>query len=187
MSFCIYGLPRCWLGCGWLPQAQDQFVIIGHRGASPGDLLSGRRRPFAGCMEPNPQRKHGFRCSQFRIHSGLSLQPERHWGTAGELHLRLLPQDRLLFVLCGQRASRISKDSGPQVKPSAVLFSLHPEPFTLVWRVPMRAWSFADLCGKARHVGRSRFGHSRPPSTSFLESMDIEVAKDFRLGVGIAS
>lgn len=124
-------------------QAQDQFVTIGTGG------VTGVYYPVGGaiCRLMNQNRaEHGFRCS---VESTAASVYNVNAIGSGELTFGVTQTDVMSYAVNGEQDFA---DAGPQENLRAV-FSLHPEPFTLVARANSGIESFADLAGKRVNVG----------------------------------
>jgi len=123
--------------------AQDQFVTIGTGG------VTGVYYPVGGaiCRLMNQTRaEHGFRCSVES--TAASVYNLNAIGT-GELTFGVTQTDVLSYAVNGQQNFA---DAGPKEDLRAI-FSLHPEPFTLVARPDSGIAGFADLAGKRVNIG----------------------------------
>ncbi|TBW59553.1 TAXI family TRAP transporter solute-binding subunit [Marinobacter halodurans] len=128
--------------------AEQQFVTIGTGG------VTGVYYPAGGaiCRLVNKDRKeHGIRCSVESTGGSIyNLNALR----AGELDLAVAQSDWQYHAYNG---TSDFKDDGPFKKLRAV-FSLHPEPFTVVARKDAGVKDFNDLKGKRVSVGNPGSG-----------------------------
>lgn len=150
-------------------QAQDQFVTIGTGG------VTGVYYPVGGaiCRLMNQTRsEHGFRCSVES--TAASVYNLNAIGT-GELTFGVTQTDVLSYAVNGEQDFA---GPGPQGDLRAI-FSLHPEPFTLVARADSGISSFADLAGKRVNVGAPGSG-TQTSIDIILEAMDMS-RSDFAL------
>ncbi|WMT88228.1 TAXI family TRAP transporter solute-binding subunit [Pelagibacterium sp. 26DY04] len=150
-------------------QAQDQFVTIGTGG------VTGVYYPVGGaiCRLMNETRaEHGFRCSVES--TAASVYNLNAIGT-GELTFGVSQTDVLSYAVNGEQDFA---GAGPQENLRAV-FSLHPEPFTLVARPDAGIESFTDLAGKRVNVGAPGSG-TQTSIDIILEAMDMS-REDFAL------
>ena len=150
-------------------QAQDQFVTIGTGG------VTGVYYPVGGaiCRLMNQNRAdHGFRCSVES--TAASVYNLNAIGT-GELTFGVTQTDVLSYAVNGEQDFA---DAGPQQNLRAV-FSLHPEPFTLVARAGSGIAGFADLAGKRVNVGAPGSG-TQTSIDIILGAMDLS-RSDFAL------
>jgi len=141
-------------------QAQDQFVTIGTGG------VTGVYYPVGGaiCRLMNETRsEHGFRCSVES--TAASVYNINAIGT-GELTFGVTQTDVMSYAVRGEQDF-----NGPQDNLRAV-FSLHPEPFTLVARADAGIESFADLAGKRVNIGAPGSG-TQTSIDIILDSMDM--------------
>ena len=135
--------------------AQQQFITIGTGGVTGVYYAAGG----AICRLMNETRDdHGFRCSvESTAASVYNLNALRQ----GELDFGVTQSDVMYFAVNGESDFA---DAGPWADLRAV-FSLHPEPFTLVARADSGIESFADLAGKRVNIGA--------PGSGTQASMDI--------------
>ncbi|WP_111497802.1 MULTISPECIES: TAXI family TRAP transporter solute-binding subunit [Marinobacter] len=140
--------------------AEQQFVTIGTGG------VTGVYYPAGGaiCRLVNKDRKeHGIRCSVESTGGSIyNLNAIRQ----GELDLAVAQSDWQYHAYNG--TSEFEKD-GPNKKLRAV-FSLHPEPFTVVARKDAGIENFADLKGKRVSVGNPGSGQ-RATAEVLMEEM----------------
>ncbi len=133
---------------GSVSAAEQQFVTIGTGG------VTGVYYPAGGaiCRLVNKDRKeHGIRCSVESTGGSIyNLNALR----AGELDLAVAQSDWQYHAYNG---TSDFKDDGPFKKLRAV-FSLHPEPFTVVARKDANVKNFDDLKGKRVSVGNPGSG-----------------------------
>jgi TRAP transporter TAXI family solute receptor len=152
-----------------IAQAQDQFVTIGTGG------VTGVYYPVGGaiCRLMNETRAdHGFRCSVES--TAASVYNINAIGT-GELTFGVTQTDVMSYAVNGEQDFA---DASPQENLRAV-FSLHPEPFTLVARADSGIESFADLAGKRVNVGAPGSG-TQTSIDIILEAMGMS-RTDFAL------
>src|SRR5690606_23251766 len=150
-------------------QAQDQFVTIGTGG------VTGVYYPVGGaiCRLMNETRaEHGFRCSVES--TAASVYNLNAIGT-GELTFGVTQTDVLSYAVNGEQDFT---DAGPQENLRAV-FSLHPEPFTLVARNGSGIESFEDLAGHRVNIGAPGSG-TQTSIDIILEALDMS-RDDFAL------
>lgn len=143
-------------------QAQDQFVTIGTGG------VTGVYYPVGGaiCRLMNQTRAdHGFRCSVES--TAASVYNVNAIGT-GELTFGVTQTDVMSYAVRGEQDFA---DAGAQENLRAV-FSLHPEPFTLLARQEAGVESFADLAGKRVNVGAPGSG-TQTSIDIILDAMDM--------------
>lgn len=155
-------------------QAQQQFVTIGTGG------VTGVYYPAGGaiCRLMNQNREeHGFRCSvESTAGSVYNLNAIRE----GELDFGVTQSDVMYFAVNGEGDFA---DAGPWEGLRAV-FSLHPEPFTLVARPDANIESFEDLAGKRVNIGAPGSG-TQASFDVILEAMgmsrdDLALASELR-------
>ncbi|MGE5512481.1 MAG: TAXI family TRAP transporter solute-binding subunit [Bacteroidota bacterium] len=136
-------------GTAGMAQAQQQrFVTIGTGGVTGVYYAVGG----AVCRLLNKDRKaHGIRCSvESTGGSAFNVNTIR----AGELDFGLTQSDVQYNALKGLTPF---KDAGPYTDLRAV-YSVHPEPFTVVARKEINAAKFEDLKGKRVNVGNPGSG-----------------------------
>jgi TRAP transporter TAXI family solute receptor len=131
---------------GWAQQ--QKFVTIGTGGVTGVYYAAGG----AICRLVNKDRKsHGIRCSvESTGGSAYNVNTIR----AGELDFGMSQSDVQFNSLKGQAQF---KDAGPYNDLRAV-FSIHPEPFTVLARKEVNATKFEDLKGKRFNVGNPGSG-----------------------------
>ncbi|HEV7290880.1 MAG TPA: TAXI family TRAP transporter solute-binding subunit [Devosia sp.] len=136
-------------------QAQQQSITIGTGGVTGVYYAAGG----AICRLMNQTRdEHGFRCSvESTAASVYNLNAIRQ----GELDFGVTQSDVMYYAVEGEEDFA---DAGAWGDLRAV-FSLHPEPFTLVARADAEIEEFADLAGKRVNVGA--------PGSGTQTSMDI--------------
>ncbi|MCM2253967.1 MAG: TAXI family TRAP transporter solute-binding subunit [Ramlibacter sp.] len=128
--------------------AQQKFITIGTGGVTGVYYAAGG----AICRLVNKDRaKHGIRCS---VESTGGSVFNVNTIKAGELDLGFSQSDVQYNALRGLAQF---KDAGPWADQRAV-FSVHPEPFTVVARKEANIKSFADLKGKRFNVGNPGSG-----------------------------
>ena len=129
-------------------QAESKFVTIGTGG------VTGVYYPTGGaiCRLVNKTRKeHGIRCSvESTGGSVYNLNAIR----AGELDMGVAQSDWQYHAYNGTSQF---KDAGPD-KDLRAVFSVHPEPFTVVARADAGIKTFADLKGKRVNIGNPGSG-----------------------------
>jgi uncharacterized protein len=129
---------------GALPAgAEERVIVIGTGG------LAGVYFPVGGaiCRTVNQGRKdHGIRCT---VESTAGSVANLNALAAGELDLALAQSDSQYQAATGIEGFR---DRGPDSTLRA-LFSLYPEPFTLVARADAKIKSLDDLKGKRFNIG----------------------------------
>ncbi|RMF17225.1 MAG: TAXI family TRAP transporter solute-binding subunit [Gammaproteobacteria bacterium] len=142
------GLTIAGLGAGSASAAEQRFVTIGTGG------VTGVYYPTGGaiCRLVNKGRKeHGIRCSVESTGGSIyNLNAIRQ----GELDMGVAQSDWQYHAYNG--TSKF-KDVGPNKKLRA-LFSVHPEPFTVVARADSGIKNFDDLKGKRVNVGNPGSG-----------------------------
>ena len=129
-------------------QAQQNFITIGTGG------VTGVYYPTGGsiCRLVNKDRKmHGIRCT---VESTGGSVYNINTIRAGELDMGVAQSDWQFHAYHG--SSRF-EDQGPFTELRAV-FSVHPEPFTVVARADSGIKSFADLKGKRVNIGNPGSG-----------------------------
>lgn len=145
--------------------AEQQFVTIGTGG------VTGVYYPAGGaiCRLVNKDRKeHGIRCSVESTGGSIyNLNAIRQ----GELDLAVAQSDWQYHAYNG---SSEFEDDGPNKKLRAV-FSLHPEPFTVVARKDSNIKNFEDLKGKRVSVGNPGSGQ-RATAEVLMEEMDWDMS-----------
>ncbi len=137
------------LGLGPAPAlAQQKFITIGTGGVTGVYYAAGG----AICRLVNKDRqKHGMRCS---VESTGGSVYNINTIRAGELDFGVAQSDWQYHAWHG---SKVFKDAGPMKELRAV-FSLHPEPMTVVARKELNARRFEDLKGKRFNVGNPGSG-----------------------------
>jgi TRAP transporter TAXI family solute receptor len=150
-------------------QAQQKFVTIGTGGVTGVYYAAGG----AICRLINKDRaKHGIRCSvESTGGSVYNLNTIR----GGELDFGVAQSDWQFHAYNG---SSTFKDAGPN-KDLRAVFSIHPEPFTVVARKEAGVTKFEDLKGKRFNVGNPGSG-TRASMESLLTSMGWKLS-DFAL------
>ncbi len=137
------------IGSGPSEAADQRFVTIGTGG------VTGVYYPTGGaiCRLVNKGRKaHGIRCSvESTGGSVYNLNTIR----AGELDMGIAQSDLQFHAYTG---SSKFKDKGPD-KDLRAVFSVHPEPFTVVARTDSGIKTFADLQGKRVNIGNPGSGN----------------------------
>ena len=128
--------------------AQQKFITIGTGGVTGVYYAAGG----AVCRLVNKDRaKHGIRCS---VESTGGSVFNVNTIKAGELDLGFVQSD---VQFNGLKGVGQFKDAGPYGDMRAV-FSVHPEPFTVVARKEANIKSFADFKGKRFNVGNPGSG-----------------------------
>ncbi|GIX28235.1 MAG: C4-dicarboxylate ABC transporter substrate-binding protein [Burkholderiales bacterium] len=137
------------LGLGPAPaSAQQKFITIGTGGVTGVYYAAGG----AICRLVNKDRqKHGMRCS---VESTGGSVYNINTIRAGELDFGVAQSDWQYHAWHGDK---VFKDAGPMKELRAV-FSLHPEPMTVVARKELNAKRFEDLKGKRFNVGNPGSG-----------------------------
>lgn len=134
---------------------ENQFVTIGTGG------VTGVYYPTGGaiCRLVNKTRKeHGIRCS---VESTGGSVYNLNAIKAGELDMGVAQSDTQFYAYNG---TGTFKDQGPD-KDLRSVFSIHPEPFTVVARVDSGIKNFQDLKGKRVNIGN--------PGSGQRDTMDI--------------
>ena len=149
--------------------AQQKFVTIGTGGVTGVYYAAGG----AICRLVNKDRsKHGIRCS---VESTGGSVFNVNTIKAGELDFGFAQSDVQFNAIKGQGQY---KDSGAYPDLRAV-FSVHPEPFTVVARKEANVKSFADFKGKRFNVGNPGSG-TRSSMEELLAAMNWKMS-DFSL------
>ena len=158
------------LALPWTPAAaQQKFVTIGTGGVTGVYYAAGG----AICRLVNKDRaKHGIRCS---VESTGGSVFNVNTIKSGELDIGFAQSDVQFNALKGLGAF---KDAGPWSDERA-LFSVHPEPFTVLARKEANIKSFADFKGKRFNVGNPGSG-TRASMEELLTAMNWKLA-DFAL------
>lgn len=136
------------IGASFAVSAADQFVTIGTGG------VTGVYYPTGGaiCRLVNKSKKeHGIRCS---VESTGGSIYNVNTIRAGELDLGIAQSDWQYHAYNG--TSKFA-DAGP-FKELRAVFSIHPEPFTVVARADSGIKTFADLKGKRVNIGNPGSG-----------------------------
>ncbi|WP_339862053.1 TAXI family TRAP transporter solute-binding subunit [Thalassospira alkalitolerans] len=143
------------LFAGQASAQENRFITIGTGG------VTGVYYPTGGaiCRLVNKDRKtHGIRCSvESTGGSSYNINTIR----SGELDLGVAQSDVQYYALHGEKAF---KEVGPFPELRAV-FSIHPEPFTVVARADSGIKTFDDLKGKRVNIGN--------PGSGQRDTMDI--------------
>jgi len=149
--------------------AQQQFVTIGTGGVTGVYYAAGG----AICRLINMNRaQHGIRCSvESTGGSVFNLNTIR----GGELDFGVAQSDWQYHAFNGTSSFT---DAGPNTELRAV-FSLHPEPFTVLSRKEANITSFADFKGKRFNVGNPGSG-TRASMEELLSEMGMSLS-DFSL------
>jgi TRAP transporter TAXI family solute receptor len=149
--------------------AQQKFITIGTGGVTGVYYAAGG----AVCRLVNKDRaKHGIRCS---VESTGGSVFNVNTIKAGELDLGFVQSD---VQFNGLKGVGQFKDAGPYGDMRAV-FSVHPEPFTVVARKEANIKSFADFKGKRFNVGNPGSG-TRASMEELLGAMGWKMS-DFGL------
>ncbi|MFU8769242.1 MAG: TAXI family TRAP transporter solute-binding subunit, partial [Desulfotignum sp.] len=152
-------------------QAEQTFVTIGTGG------VTGVYYPTGGAIARlvNMDRKtHGIRCSvESTGGSVYNLNTIR----AGELDMGVVQSDWQHHAYYGTKGTPF-EEAGPN-KELRALFSVHPEPFTVVARKDSGIKTFADLKGKRVNVGNPGSGQ-RGTMEVVMEALGWTMG-DFRL------
>jgi uncharacterized protein len=149
--------------------AQQKFITIGTGGVTGVYYAVGG----AVCRLVNKDRKsHGIRCS---VESTGGSVFNINTIKGGELDLGLAQSDAQYNALKGLGAF---KDAGPYAELRAV-FSVHPEPFTVLARKEAGVNSFADFKGKRFNIGNPGSG-TRSSIQELLDAMGWKTS-DFSL------
>jgi TRAP transporter TAXI family solute receptor len=149
--------------------AQQKFITIGTGGVTGVYYAAGG----AICRLVNKDRaKHGIRCS---VESTGASVFNTNTIKAGELDMGFSQSDVQYNAVKGLPPF---KDAGPWPEQRAV-FSLHPEPITVVARKEANIKSFADFKGKRFNVGNPGSG-TRASIEELLQSMGWKLS-DFSL------
>jgi uncharacterized protein len=158
------------LGLPWTPAAaQQKFVTIGTGGVTGVYYAAGG----AICRLVNKDRaKHGIRCS---VESTGGSVFNVNTIKSGELDLGFAQSDVQYNALKGLGAF---KDAGAWTDERSV-FSVHPEPFTVLARKEANVKSFADFKGKRFNVGNPGSG-TRASLEEMLVAMNLKLT-DFSL------
>ena len=158
------------LAMAWTPAAaQQKFMTVGTGGVTGVYYAAGG----AICRLVNKDRaKHGIRCS---VESTGGSVFNINTIKAGELDLGFAQSDVQFNAAKGQQQF---KDAGAYGDLRAV-FSVHPEPFTVVARKEANIKTFADFKGKRFNVGNPGSG-TRASMEELLAAMGSKLA-DFSL------
>jgi hypothetical protein len=149
--------------------AQQKFITIGTGGVTGVYYAAGG----AICRLLNKDRKaHGIRCS---VESTGGSVFNINNIKSGELDLGMAQSDVQYNAIKGLA---VYKDAGPYAELRAV-FSVHPEPFTVVARKEAGVKSFADFKGKRFNVGNPGSG-TRASMEELLKALGWTAA-DFSL------
>jgi len=169
------------VGCGFAlalastPSFAQQFVTIGTGG------VTGVYYPTGGaiCRLVNKTRKvHGIRCS---VESTGGSVYNLNTIAAGELDMGVAQSDWQYHAYHG--TSKFAK-KGPNKKLRAV-FSIHPEPFTVVARADSHIKDFKDMKGKRVNIGNP--GSGQRGTMEVLMGALGWTKKDFKLASELKS
>jgi TRAP transporter TAXI family solute receptor len=157
------------VGAGGPATAQDKFITIGTGGVTGVYYAAGG----AICRLVNKDRKqHGIRCSvESTGGSVFNINTIR----SGELDMGMAQSD---WQFHATKGTAVFKDAGAFGDLRAV-FSVHPEPFTVLARKEANIKSFADFKGKRFNVGNPGSG-TRASMEELLTAMGWST-KDFSL------
>jgi len=148
----VIGLAAASMG---VAQAEQKFITIGTGG------VTGVYYPTGGaiCRLVNKDRKaHGIRCSaESTGGSAYNINTIR----AGELDMGVAQSD---VQYAAYNGTAKFKEAGP-FKELRAVFSVHPEPFTVIARADSGIKSFADLKGKRVNIGN--------PGSGQRETMEV--------------
>jgi hypothetical protein len=173
LSLCTAAAASAFLALASAPQIagaqQQRFVTIGTGGVTGVYYAAGG----AICRLVNKDRaKHGIRCSvESTGGSVFNINTIR----AGELDMGVAQSD---WQFHASRGTSAFKDQGP-FKELRAMFSLHPEPFTVVARKEANIKTFADFKGKRFNVGNPGSG-TRASMEELLNAMGWKLS-DFAL------
>ena len=143
----VFGLVL-FMGASPIQAADQTFVTIGTGG------VTGVYYPTGGaiCRLVNKTRKeHGIRCT---VESTGGSVYNLNTIAAGELDMGVAQSDQQYYALNGQGSF---KEKGPN-KDLRAVFSVHPEPFTVVARKDSGIKDFMDLKGKRVNIGNPGSG-----------------------------
>ena len=144
----VVGIGVHGLATGGAAEAQQQFISVGTGG------VTGVYYPTGGaiCRLVNKGRKaHGIRCSAESTGGSVyNINTIR----AGELDFGVAQSDWQYHAYNG--TSKFKKQ-GP-FKELRAVFSVHPEPFTVVARADAKIMNFSDLKGKRVNIGNPGSG-----------------------------
>lgn len=155
--------------------AQNQkFVTIGTGGVTGVYYAAGG----AICRLVNKDRaQHGLRCS---VESTGGSVFNSNAIRAGELDMGVVQSDVQYNAVKGEGAF---KEAGPSTDMRA-MFSMHPEPMTVLVRKELNAQSLADLKGKRFNVGNPGSGHRSGAeallATAGMKMSDLGLASELK-------
>lgn len=155
--------------------AQNQkFVTIGTGGVTGVYYAAGG----AICRLVNKDRaQHGLRCS---VESTGGSVFNSNAIRAGELDMGVVQSDVQYNAVKGEGAF---KEAGPSTDLRA-MFSMHPEPMTVLVRKELNAQSLADLKGKRFNVGNPGSGHRSGAeallATAGMKLSDLGLASELK-------
>jgi TRAP transporter TAXI family solute receptor len=170
LSLCAAALAVGFVAAAPQPvQAQQRFVTIGTGGVTGVYYAAGG----AICRLVNKDRaKHGIRCSvESTGGSVFNINTMR----AGELDMGVAQSD---WQFHATKGTSVFKDQGPFTDLRA-MFSLHPEPFTVLARKEANIKRFEDFKGKRFNVGNPGSG-TRASMEELLNAMGWKLG-DFAL------
>ncbi|MCJ7838710.1 MAG: TAXI family TRAP transporter solute-binding subunit, partial [Burkholderiales bacterium] len=149
--------------------AQQKFITIGTGGVTGVYYAAGG----AICRLVNKDRKtHGIRCS---VESTGGSVYNINTIRAGELDMGVAQSD---WQYHSWKGDSVFKDQGP-FKELRAVFSIHPEPFTVLVRKEAGVKTFADLKGKRFNIGNPGSG-TRASMEELLGAMGWKTS-DFSL------
>lgn len=155
--------------------AQNQkFVTIGTGGVTGVYYAAGG----AICRLVNKDRaQHGLRCS---VEATGGSVFNSNAIRAGELDMGVVQSDVQYNAVKGQSNF---KDAGPSTDMRA-MFSMHPEPMTVVVRKELNAQSLTDLKGKRFNIGNPGSGHRSGAeallATAGMQLSDLSLASELK-------
>jgi TRAP transporter TAXI family solute receptor len=169
LSICAAALAVGFAAAAPQAAAQQRFVTIGTGGVTGVYYAAGG----AICRLVNKDRaKHGIRCSvESTGGSVFNINTIR----AGELDMGVTQSDWMFHATKG---TSTFKDAGP-FSDLRAMFSLHPEPFTVLARKEANIKGFADFKGKRFNVGNPGSG-TRASMEELLNAMGWKLS-DFAL------
>ncbi|UCG97583.1 MAG: TAXI family TRAP transporter solute-binding subunit [Burkholderiales bacterium] len=170
LSLCAAAFAATFVAAAPQPAAaQQKFVTIGTGGVTGVYYAAGG----AICRLVNKDRKaHGIRCS---VESTGGSVYNVNTIRAGELDMGVAQSD---WQYHAAKGTAVFKDAGPFNELRAV-FSLHPEPFTVVARKEANIGKFEDFKGKRFNIGNPGSG-TRASMEELLNAMGWKTS-DFSL------